>query len=124
MIESRRKIQKDIPFIFTLDGEAVESDYRTLKNVCADLKIPYGRFTDGGFVPHDLRHQAGTEIVRLTDLETAREYLAHSNIQQTSVYLHTDANRLKEAVKRRDELKAKKGDTEKQLKNYLQKGKW
>jgi len=68
-------------------------------------------------VPHDLRHQIGTEIVRLTDIETAREYLGHSNIKQTGVYLHTDANRLKEAVRRRDDIRHKKIDIENLLKN-------
>lgn len=116
IVEVRRAANPDAKFIFTSDGEPVESDYRTLKNVCADLNIPYGRYTDGGFVPHDLRHQAGTEIVRATDIETAREYLGHSNVNQTTVYLHTDANRLKEAVRRRDEIKQKKTDVEKTIK--------
>ena len=117
IVEARREANPDAKFIFTEGGEPVESDYRTLKNVCARLDIPYGRFTDGGFVPHDLRHQAGTEIVRATDIETAREYLGHSNVHQTTVYLHTDANRLKEAVRRRDEVKQKKTNVEKMLKN-------
>ncbi len=113
----RRKTQAGSPFIFTTDGEPVESYYRTLKTVCQKLNIPYGRYTEDGFVPHDLRHQIGTEIVRLTDIETAREYLGHSNIKQTGVYLHTDANRLKEAVRRRDDIKHKKIDIENLLKN-------
>lgn len=121
IIESRLALETDSPYIFTSNGNPVESDYRTLKNVCAELGVAYGRFDEGGFVPHDLRHQAGTEIVRVADIETAREYLGHSNVKQTTAYLHTNAERLKEAVKRRDEVKRAKADTEKELKNIFQK---
>lgn len=121
IIEARRKVQAGSRYIFTSDGEPVESDYRTLKVVCKDLAIPYGRYNEDGFVPHDLRHVAGTEIVRLTDLETAREYLGHSNVKQTVDYLHTNEERLKEAVRRRDELREKKANTEKQLKSIYKK---
>lgn len=117
LVELRHKTQAGLPFIFTSNGKPVESYYRTLKTVCGKLNIPYGRYTEDGFVPHDLRHQAGTEIVRLTDIETAREYLGHSNIKQTGVYLHTDATRLKEAVRRRDDIRHKKIDIENLLKN-------
>lgn len=121
IIEARREAGADSKFIFTTDGEPVASDYRTLKTVCADLDISYGRYTEAGFVPHDLRHAAGTEIVRVTDIESARIYLGHSNIKQTTAYLHTDAERLKEAVRKRDELKKKKIDVEKALKSVYKK---
>lgn len=117
LVETRKEIQKDCPFIFTEDGEPIQSDYRTLKKVCAKLDIPYGRYTEDGFIPHDLRHQAGTEMVRVADIKTAQIYLGHSDIAQTSVYLHTDAQRLKDAVRRRDEAKQVKADIKKELKN-------
>jgi integrase len=104
IINARRELQKDSEFIFTPDGEPVAANYRTLKNICKDLKIPYGRFTEGGFVAHDLRHNFGTEILRESDIETARELLGHSNITQTGGYLHTDANRLRQAVQKRDRI--------------------
>ena len=104
IIMMRRELQKDSDFIFTPDGQPVESNYRTLKEICEHLKIPYGRFTDGGFVAHDLRHNFGTEILRESDIETARELLGHSNISQTSTYVHTSADRLREAVRKRDKI--------------------
>ncbi len=104
IINARRELQADSDYIFTPDGEPIESSYRTLKNVCEDLKIPYGRFTDGGFVSHDLRHNFGTEILRESDIETARELLAHSNISQTGTYVHTSNDRLREAVRKRDKI--------------------
>lgn len=104
IINERRNLQKDCDYIFTPDGQPIESNYRTLKTICEDLKISYGRFTDGGFVSHDLRHNFGTEILRGSDIETARELLGHSNISQTSTYVHTSAERLRDAVRKRDKI--------------------
>ncbi len=104
IINARRELQKDSPYIFTPDGSPIESNYRTLKKVCEDLEIPYGRFTDGGFVSHDLRHNFGTEILRESDIETARELLGHANISQTSTYVHTSSERLRDAVRKRDKI--------------------
>jgi integrase len=104
IINQRRQLQKDSDYIFTPDRQPIESNYRTLKNICKDLKIPYGRFTDGGFVSHDLRHNFGTEILRGSDIETARELLGHSTISQTSTYVHTSAERLRAAVRKRDKI--------------------
>ncbi|HXH69797.1 MAG TPA: tyrosine-type recombinase/integrase [Pyrinomonadaceae bacterium] len=104
IINARRELQKDSNYIFTPDGKPIESNYRTLKNICGDLKIPYGRFTDGGLVSHDLRHNFATEILHQSDIETARELLGHSNISQTSTYVHTSSERLRDAVKKRDKI--------------------
>ncbi len=52
IINDRRKLHNDSNYIFTPDGQPIESNYRTLKNICEDLKIPYGRFTDERFVSH------------------------------------------------------------------------
>lgn len=91
-------------FIFTRAGKPAESDYRTLKNACEELKIPYGRYTENGFVVHDLRHNFASEIVRVTDIETAREMLGHSNIKQTGQYLHTSEALQREAIDKRENL--------------------
>ncbi len=104
IIEVRRTLQKDSDYIFTPDGEPVESNYRTLKKVCKDLKIPYGRYAEDGFVIHDLRHNFGTEILRESDIETARELLGHSDISQTGTYIHTSHDRLREAIRKRDKI--------------------
>lgn len=50
IINVRRELQKDSDYVFTTDGEPIASSYRTLKNVCEDLRINYGRYTDGGFI--------------------------------------------------------------------------
>lgn len=91
----------DSPYIFTPDGKPIPSDYRTLKRLCAKLKIPYGRFTEDGFVAHDLRHNFASEVIQHGDIETVRELLGHSNIEQTGDYLHTDERRLRETMRKR-----------------------
>lgn len=47
IITNRIKLQ-DCEWIFSNNGEPVESSYRTLKNVCAELGISYGRYTTDG----------------------------------------------------------------------------
>jgi integrase len=104
IINERRNLQEGSEYIFTPDGEPIESNYRTLRNICKDLDIPYGKFEDGGFIAHDLRHNFGTEILRETDIETARELLGHSSITQTGNYIHTNTDRMREAVRKRDRI--------------------
>lgn len=53
---------------------------------------------------HDLRHNFGTEILRESDIETARELLGHADISQTGTYVHTSNERLREAVRKRDRI--------------------
>ena len=91
-------------FIFTTDGEPVDSDYRTLKTVCNRIGINYGRFRTDGFTAHDFRHNFATEIIQHTDIKTAQEFLGHSNIKQTSDYLHTTKSRMREAIKKSERI--------------------
>lgn len=77
------------------------SDYRALKKVCKKLGIPYGRYTDNGFVPHDLRHNFATEIVQVTDIETAKSLTGHTG-NEIFTYLHTNEKLQREAIERRE----------------------
>jgi integrase len=54
---------KDIPraihdnHVFLYKGKPIScSIRRSLKTACAKVGITYGRFEEGGFIPHDLRH--------------------------------------------------------------------
>ncbi|MET0753723.1 MAG: tyrosine-type recombinase/integrase [Pyrinomonadaceae bacterium] len=98
--EERRKLQA-CDFIFTPDGKPIEANYRTLREVCKDLDISYGRFTDGGFVAHDLRHNFATEISQVTDIETAKSLTGHTG-NEIFTYLHTNQQRQREAVRKRE----------------------
>jgi integrase len=43
--------------IFQYRGEPIKGDIRkSLENACGEANIPYGRFEQGGFIFHDLRH--------------------------------------------------------------------
>lgn len=100
IIESRIS-ENDSEFIFTETGEPVESDYRTLKNVCAHLKINYGRYSDGGFVSHDLRHNFASEIIQVTDIETAKSLTGHTG-NEIFTYLHTSERQQRNAIQKRE----------------------
>jgi integrase len=90
--------------LFTPAGDPTESNYRTLKTVYEHLGVSYGRYNEDGFVTHDLRHNFGTEIMRGSDIETARELLGHSNISQTGTCVHTSPERLRAAVRNRENI--------------------
>jgi len=104
IITERRGLQKDTPYIFSNNGNPIESNYRTMKNVCDKLRIPYGTFQENGFVIHDLRRNFGTEILKETDIETTRRMLGHTNISQTQTYVTTDIEEMKRAIRRRDKI--------------------
>lgn len=101
-IVEKRLTENSGRFIFSAEGAPNEGDYRTLKNICENLGIEYGRWTSGGFVPHDLRHSFASEVIPHTDIKTAQELLGHARIEQTGDYIHTNERRLKEAIRRRD----------------------
>lgn len=92
IINSRRDLQKDVPFIFTPRGKAIESNYRTLKEAAAALKIDYGR-TGSGFTLHDARHNFTTKMLRVADIETVRSFTSHRG-DDILTYAHaTDESR-------------------------------
>jgi integrase len=103
IIEIRRELQAGNEFIFSPDGKPIEANYRTLREICKDLDIPYGRYTDGGFIGHDLRHNFATEISQVTDIETAKSLTGHTGTE-IFTYLHTDRKRQREAIRKREKI--------------------
>jgi integrase len=99
IIESRLDSESD--YIFSKNGNPVEGYYRTLQKVCEHLGLNYGTHKDGGWVPHDLRHNFATEIVRVTDIETSKSLTGHSG-EHILTYLHTDEKRQREAMNKRE----------------------
>jgi integrase len=49
-------------FVFHYKGKSVSSIKKSLKRVCEDSGILYGRFKEGGFTFHDLRHAFNTNM--------------------------------------------------------------
>lgn len=115
IIEARREQNSGSRYIFTTDGSPSESDYRTLKKVCGGLNIPYGRYTEDGFVPHDLRHLLATEIARVSDIETSRKYLGHAKSVQTLRYLHSEDEMEARVIEKLDEIRYGKDNREGKL---------
>jgi site-specific recombinase XerD len=105
IIESRLDLNSE--YIFSKKGNPTESYYRTLKTVCGHLGLNYGAYKEDGWVPHDLRHNFATEIVRVTDIETAKSLTGHTG-NHILTYLHTDEKRQRQAMNKREgkELKA------------------
>lgn len=87
-------------YIFSRGGKTSENDYRIIAEVCGRLEIKYGRFEDGGFVLHDLRRNFASELIQHTDIKTAQEFLGHSKIANTAIYLKTDERRMSQAIRR------------------------
>jgi integrase len=100
IIESRRSGNE---YIFSEGGDPINSDYRTIKKVCQKLNITYGRFTENGFIPHDLRHNFATEIMRVTDIETAKSLTGHTG-NAIFDYLHTNETLQRAAIQKRENL--------------------
>lgn len=101
IIESRLE-NLDSEYIFSKNGKPNEAWYTILKKICTEeLGLNYGTFADGGFVPHDLRHNFATDITRLTDIETSKNLTGHSG-DHILTYLHTDETRMREAIRKRE----------------------
>ncbi|MDQ3753674.1 MAG: tyrosine-type recombinase/integrase [Acidobacteriota bacterium] len=68
---------------------------KALKAVSTACEIPYGRKTDGGWSPHDLRHTCLSYLLHAgVDIATVRDFAGHSIVVETSRYVHaTDSSR-------------------------------
>lgn len=84
--------------ILSLKWAQVDFAQWTLKVTAAKSKskrdrvIPLGR--EKGFVFHDLRHVAATELVKVIDVVTAPRILGHASVEMTMRYVHvTDADK-------------------------------
>lgn len=74
--------------------------------------LAHAGLSDSGIVRHSLRHWFGSGAAQ-EDLVTAKELLGHSSIQTTAAYLHSQPERMRNAVNnlvnlvsRREETKA------------------
>ena len=101
-IVERRTEENAGEYLFSPNGLPIEANYRTLKQICDDLGIVYGRYKSGGFVTHDLRHNFASEMADAGDVETVREYLGHSSLKQMKTYLHTNPAKMKKAMRKKE----------------------
>ncbi|MBA2621428.1 MAG: tyrosine-type recombinase/integrase [Acidobacteria bacterium] len=103
IIEQRITFSSDSEYIFTGDGKPVPSHYRTLKEVCAKLKITYGRKVIGGFILHDLKRNFASNMQQVTDIATLQELTSNSS-DSLNVYLNTSRKQMREAMRRMENV--------------------
>jgi len=49
--------------------------------------------------PHSIRHSTAVALIKKgVDLATIKDILGHENIQTTSVYVHSDMTRIRDAL--------------------------
>lgn len=80
---------------------------RSFRSACEDAEIPWGEFTPGGLIFHDLRHTCAT---RLGDAKATAEQimtvLGHTDIRTAKRYTHVTDRGLREAM---DSLSTQRG---------------
>lgn len=78
---------------FDMRDHNIRKAFREASRTCG---IAYGRKTDGGWSPHDLRHTCLSYLLHAgVDIATVRDFAGHASITETSRYVHsTDASRL------------------------------
>ena len=87
--------------VFLFKGKPV-TDLRTaLKTACKSAGIPYGRFTKGGFIFHDLRHSFNTYMRKAGVPESViMEITGHSTREMFDRYNTIDHEDRREAINR------------------------
>ena len=55
---------------------------------------------DYGYSAHTLRHTSATILYKYVkpDIVLLREYLGHNSVKSTEIYIHTDIDRIKNAI--------------------------
>lgn len=75
LMDEGAKVYPDGKYFFSERGKLQAGFYKQIKLACAVLEIPYGKFTDGGFILHDARHTFSTILHRnLIDDKTSVEF--------------------------------------------------
>jgi len=82
-------------------GKPIRDIRTTLFNACEKAKIPYGRFVNGGFVFHDLRHTFNTYMRKAGVHESViMQITGHSTREMFDRYNTVDEDDAREAVRK------------------------
>lgn len=76
------------------DTYTTDSYRRAVKYACEAAGIPV-------WTPHQLRHQAASEIEKAFGAQAARAALGHASLDTTSIYLHQDLETMKQIAAKR-----------------------
>jgi integrase len=89
--------------VFLYKGKPIASIKKALKRACERAKIPYGRFTPGGFIFHDLRHTYNTNMRKAGVRQSViMKITGHSTREMFDRYNTVDPDDARQAV---DQLK-------------------
>lgn len=103
LIERWRAVRPSSPCLFcTLDGGQLSPRY--LRAALARKSERAGVFLQGDdgpkpVNPHALRHSYASRLVEDVPLNIVQQALGHSNVATTSVYLHANDRRMREALR-------------------------
>lgn len=87
--------------VFLYKGKPIKAFTRSLKTACKDAGIIYGRFVEGGFIFHDLRHTFNTNMRKAgIDDTVIMKITGHSTREMFTRYNTVDADDIKDATKR------------------------
>lgn len=102
ILERRKASGYDQPF----PAHNCEKRYAAFRRASRAANVPYGEKTPNGYVPHDLRHTAGSYLVHAgIDPVTVGVLLGHQlGDGSTPVYLHASPTTLKRAMLKASEL--------------------
>lgn len=85
-------------YLFALDTNR-RIHHNGLQSLLAELKAIAGLRDHDNIQPHSLRHACATRLLRNgADLRSIQAFLGHSSLAVTSLYLHTDEERLREVA--------------------------
>ena len=83
------------PYLFVTDARR-RLGGAGLRRLMEDAKCLAGLRDHANIKPHGLRHAAATRLLRNgADLRSIQQFLGHSQLQTTAVYLHTDERQLR-----------------------------
>ena len=99
-LPNRIKKSKEDNHVFQYKGQQIKRYIRDgLKKACKDAGIAYGRFVDGGFIFHDLRHTFNTNMRKAGVPESViMEITGHSTREMFDRYNTVDEDDTRKAV--------------------------
>lgn len=79
-----------------------------LRTLLRDVAAIAGLRDVDAILPHGMRHACATRLLRNgADIEDVREFLGHSDVGTTQIYLHSPTDRMREVAKLTDPRKRK-----------------
>jgi integrase/recombinase XerC len=95
---------------------------RGLAGLVSEVKAAAGYKNDPRIQPHSIRHRCATRLSQKgADLRSIQDWLGHSKLETTAVYLHTDEERLRQisALASLGDVPAKKEEAKPTRADYL-----